>query len=48
MSCTVLDKTHKWRSIWFRDGGVHRERAEYDYKKRFRKRLNGAMTIELD
>ena len=34
--------------IWFRDGGVHREGAEYDYLKRFRKRLNGAMTIELD
>ena len=34
--------------IWFRDGGVHREGAEYDYLKRFRKRLNGAMTIDLD
>ena len=34
--------------IWFRDGGVHREGAEYDYLKRFRKRLNGAMTIEWD
>ena len=32
--------------IWFRDGGVHRESAEYDHLKRFRKRLNGAMTIE--
>ena len=32
--------------IWFRDGGVHRECAEYDHLKRFRKRLNGAMTIE--
>ena len=32
--------------IWFRDGGVHRERAEYDHLKRFRKRLNGVMTIE--
>ena len=32
--------------IWFGDGGVHREGAEYDYLKRFRKRLNGAMTIE--
>ena len=56
MTCTVLDQTHKWRSsrkilaahIWFRDGGVHREGAEYDYLKRFRKRLNGAMTIEWD
>ena len=28
---------------WFRDGGVHREGAEYDHLKRFRKRLNGAM-----
>ena len=25
--------------IWFRDGGVHREGAEYDHLKRFRKRL---------
>ena len=32
--------------IWFRDGGVHREGAEYDHLKRFRKRLNGVMTIE--
>ena len=32
--------------IWFRDGGVHHEGAEYDHLKRFRKRLNGAMTIE--
>ena len=32
--------------IWFRDGGVHREGAEYDHLKRFRKRLNGTMTIE--
>ena len=33
--------------IWFRDGGVHREEgAEYDHLERFRKRLNGAMTIE--
>ena len=54
MTCTVLSQTHKWRSfkedlaahIWFRDGGVHREGAEYDHLKRFRKRLNGAMTIE--
>ena len=26
--------------IWFRDGGVYREGAEYDHLKRFRKRLN--------
>ena len=32
--------------IWFLDGGVHREGAEYDHLKRFRKRLNGPMTIE--
>ena len=32
--------------IWFRDGGVHREGAKYDHLKRFRKRLNVAMTIE--
>ena len=32
--------------IWIRDGGVHREGAEYDHLKRFRKRLNGLMTIE--
>ena len=32
--------------IWFRDGGVHREGAEYDHLKRFRMRLNGSMTIE--
>ena len=32
--------------IWFRDGGVHREGAENDHLKRFRKRLNGALTIE--
>ena len=32
--------------IWFRDGGVHHEGAEYDHLKRFRKRLNGAMTID--
>ena len=31
---------------WFRDGGVHREGAECDHLKRFRKRLNGVMTIE--
>ena len=31
--------------IWFWDGGVHREGTEYDHLKRFRKRLNGAMTI---
>ena len=31
--------------VWFRDGGVHREGAEYDHLKSFRKRLNGAMTI---
>ena len=32
--------------IWFRDGGVHSDGAEYDLLKRFGKRLNGAMTIE--
>ena len=32
--------------IWFRDGDVHREGAEHDVLKRFRKRLNGAMTVE--
>ena len=32
--------------MWFRDGGVHREGAEYDHLKRFRKRLDGVMTIE--
>ena len=32
--------------IWFRDGGVHREGAEYDHLKRFRKRFDGVMTIE--
>ena len=32
--------------IWFRDGGVHHDGAEYDHLKRFRKRLNGAVTIE--
>ena len=32
--------------IWFRDGGVHLENAEYDHLKHFRKRLNGAMIIE--
>ena len=32
--------------IWFSDGGVHRESAEYDHLKRFRKRLNGAMIIK--
>ena len=32
--------------ILFRDGGVHHEGAEYDHLKRFRKRLNGAMTVE--
>ena len=32
--------------IWFRDGGVHREGAEYDHLKRFRKRLDGVVTIE--
>ena len=31
---------------WFRGGGVHREGAEYDHLKRFRKRLNGAIIIE--
>ena len=31
--------------IWFRDGGVHREGAEYDHWKRFRKRFDGVMTI---
>ena len=35
-----------WRHIGFRDGGVHHEGAEYDHLKRFRKRLNGVMTIE--
>ena len=33
-------------NIWFRDGGVHHEGAEHDHLKRFRKRLNGAVTIE--
>ena len=32
--------------IWFRDGGVHHEGAEKNHLKRFRKRINGAMTIE--
>ena len=32
--------------IWLRDGGVHREGAEYDHLKRFRKRLHGVTTIE--
>ena len=32
--------------IWFRDGGVHHDGAEYDHLKRFRKKLNGAVTIE--
>ena len=32
--------------IWFRDGGVHHEGAEDDHLKRFRKKLNGVMTIE--
>ena len=27
--------------IWFRDGGVHHDGAEYDHLKRFRKKLNG-------
>ena len=32
--------------IWFRDGGVHREDAEYEHLKRFCKGLSGAMTID--
>ena len=32
--------------IWFRDGVVHREGAQYDHLKRFRKRPNGTMSIE--
>ena len=32
--------------IWFRDGGVHREGAEYDHSGRFRKRFNGVMSNE--
>ena len=32
--------------IWFRDGGVHHDGAEYDHMKRFRKKLHGAVTIE--
>ena len=32
--------------IWFRDGGVHHDGAEYDHLKRFRKKLHGAATIE--
>ena len=32
--------------IWFRDGGVHHEGAEYYHLKRFRKRFSGVMTIE--
>ena len=32
--------------IWFRDGGVHHDGAEYDHLKRFRKKFNGVMTIE--
>ena len=32
--------------IWFRDGGVHHEGAEYDHLKRFRKRLNGVMSLK--
>ena len=31
--------------IWFRDGGVHHEGAEYDHLKRVRKRFSG-VTIE--
>ena len=54
MTCTVLVQSDKCKSsrkilaahIWFRDGGVHHEGAEYDHLKLFRKRLNGAMTIE--
>ena len=46
MTCTVLGQTHKLEKskedlaarIWFRDGGVHREGAEYHHLKRFRKR----------
>ena len=32
--------------FWFHDGGVHHNGAEYDHLKRFRKKLNGAVTIE--
>ena len=32
--------------IWFRDGGVHDEGAEYEHLKRFRKKLNRVVTIE--
>ena len=54
MTCTVLGQTHKIEKfkedlaahIWFRDGGVQRECAEYDHLRRFRKRFNGVMTIE--
>ena len=34
--------------IWSRDGGVHHEGAEYDNLKLLHKRLNGAMTIEIN
>ena len=47
MTSTVLGQTHKWRSsrkiLRHTSGSVI---AEYDHLKRFRKRLNGAMTIE--
>ena len=39
-------QVEKFKDIWFRDGGVHHEGAEYDHLKRFRKRFNGVMTIE--
>ena len=53
MTCTVSGQTsqvEKFKEdlaahIWFRDGGVHRERAEYDHLKRFRRKFNGVMTI---
>ena len=34
--------------IWFRDGGIHREGAQYDHLKRFRKRLNGVLTLDTE
>ena len=32
--------------IWFRDGSVHHNGAEYDHLARFRKKLSGVVTIE--
>ena len=54
ITCTVLGpdpQVEKFKEdlaahIWFRDGGVHHDGAEYDHLKRFLKRFNGVMTIE--